>query len=233
MTSWLAWAGDAGRELEFVPLADGVWLHTSWREIPGYGPFPANGLVVVHGGSATLIDTPWPEADTPRLDAWLRERGIRLKYALVTHSHADSTAGLAWLNAAGVATYASRRTNELLASRGEAQAGAVFEDGLPAELAGIVEMHFPGPGHTEDNHVAWLPGPGILFGGCLVKSLESAGLGNVADARIEAWAGTVAGLERRYPAVRVVVPGHGAPGDAGLLAHTARLVEAHRDTGRD
>lgn len=39
-------------------------LHTSFRKIEGYGLVDSNGLIVIDGHQAYIIDTPWSEADT-------------------------------------------------------------------------------------------------------------------------------------------------------------------------
>jgi len=38
------------------PVAAGVWVHTIFSDVPGYGRVPANGLVVIDGKEAMLID---------------------------------------------------------------------------------------------------------------------------------------------------------------------------------
>ncbi len=81
-----------------------------------------------------------------------------------------------------------------------------------------------GAGHTDDNIVVYLPDERVLFGGCLVKSL-GAGRGNLNDADTLAWAGTVRKVRDRYADARIVVPGHGPPGDATLLDYTIRMFE--------
>ena len=85
-----------------------------------------------------------------------------------------------------------------------------------------VQLFYPGPGHTEDNIVAYVPAAGVLFGGCLLKA-DGAGKGNLADADPEAWPSTTAAVQRRFPEVEVVVPGHGAYGDEGLLDDTRQF----------
>ena len=64
----------------------------------------------------------------------------------------------------------------------------------------------------------------MLFGGCLIKELE-AGKGYLGDANVAAWSGTVEAVKQAYPDVRVVVPGHGEPGDGKLLNYTIGLFK--------
>jgi glyoxylase-like metal-dependent hydrolase (beta-lactamase superfamily II) len=76
--------------------------------------------------------------------------------------------------------------------------------------------------------VVWLPDARVLFGTCLVRAASARSLGNLADASVGTWEAAVEAIERRFPSPRVVVPGHGDPGDASLLAHTKALARAGR-----
>lgn len=227
-TGGLVMAGGSA-ELEMRPLAEGVYVHTSYKDLPGIGPFPSNGLVVVRGRKALLIDTAWPLEATPQLLQWIEEKGYELDHVLVTHFHDDRSSGLPFLHARGVSSFASARTNTLLKAQGETRAQHGFEDGLPAHWREHVSVYFPGAGHSVDNHVVWLPEQGILFGGCLVRNAETQSMGNTADAELRHWAGSIRNLLERFPAARIVVPGHGAPGGPELLQHTLRLAEQHAE----
>lgn len=88
-----------------------------------------------------------------------------------------------------------------------------------------VETFYPGKGHTEDNIVVWLPQYKILAGGCLVKSTEAKDLGNVADAYVNEWSGSIENVLNRYGNMISVVPGHGHVGDKELLLHTLDLLK--------
>jgi metallo-beta-lactamase class B len=57
--------------------------------------------------------------------------------------------------------------------------------------------------------VAWFVEQCLLFGGCLLKSTTSGGLGNIADSVIPDWAATIRTMHRRYPSPALTIPGHG------------------------
>ncbi|NKI34447.1 hypothetical protein HFP89_04630 [Wenzhouxiangella sp. XN79A] len=58
-------------DLRFERLADGVWMHTSFKDIPPWGAFPTNGMVVEVGeGDAVLVDTAWDEPRTAAVLDW-------------------------------------------------------------------------------------------------------------------------------------------------------------------
>jgi glyoxylase-like metal-dependent hydrolase (beta-lactamase superfamily II) len=89
-----------------------------------------------------------------------------------------------------------------------------------AQRSGGCELVFPGAGHTRDNIVAWLPHHQVLFGGCFLKSVTGADLGNPV---VPAWADSLRRARTRYPDAQITVPGHGTiAGDPA--AHTLALL---------
>lgn len=222
----LAWADDSLPELRIEKIAEDVYLHTSFQQVEGYGLVDANGLVVLDGQGAYIIDTPWSERDTAALVAWLRERNYQVKASVSTHFHDDRTAGIAYLNSISVPTYASARTNALLKQNGRALATETFDDAPLWLLDGKVEVFYPGAGHSVDNLVVWLPEQKLLNGGCFVRAATAGTLGNTADAVVSEWAASAERLQRRYPDAQIVIPGHGVPGDVSLLEHTRKLAVA-------
>jgi metallo-beta-lactamase class B len=219
---------ELGEDLVLEPLADGVWRHVSKHELAPWGLVPANGLLVVSGTEAALIDTPWTDDQTTRVMAWAaRELGAAVTTVVPTHSHDDCMGGLAAAHAAGARSYALARTAELAAAAGKPVPQNLFTDRLALALgARRLELHYAGPGHTEDTIVVWLPGAEILFGGCLVRSARSKTLGYTAEADLERWPTTIETLRRDYPQARLIVPGHGSPGGFELLDRTLELLAA-------
>ncbi|HPR32199.1 MAG TPA: subclass B1 metallo-beta-lactamase, partial [Prolixibacteraceae bacterium] len=106
---------------------------------------------------------------------------------------------------------------------------SVFDRSMDLDFGKMpVQIRYFGGGHTADNIVVYFPSEHILFGGCLIKSLSSRGLGNLSDSVLEEWKPTVEKLMEAFPEVRIVVPGHGLRGDAALLHHTVGLVEQYK-----
>ena len=52
-------------------LAEGVWLHTTYFDISGYKHVPANGLIIIDGEHAMMIDLPWTDAQAGILFDWV------------------------------------------------------------------------------------------------------------------------------------------------------------------
>ena len=226
---------------EFDEVTDSVWVHTTYRDLEGVGPFPANGLVLVSSGEALLVDTGWgdrPDATTRAILSSVRQAfGVPFTHAVLAHHHDDSVGGIAALRYERVPTLATRQTAALMEADGWGRpdstlalgVGEAFSFQLGSET---VEVFYPGPGHTNDNVVVYLPGSRVLFGGCLVRPAASGRLGNLADADVEAWGTSVARVRERYgDRVEVVVPSHGPRGGPDLLDHTIALVERQRAAG--
>lgn len=218
-------------DLSFTELAPGVWLHTSYKDLPPSGAFPSNGLIVARGtDEAVLIDTAWNDEQTEAILAWVRGALRReVTAAVMTHAHDDKMGGVGALRAAGVATYAHPLSNDLAPTRGlvPAETGLAFDaDGDAAEPAALdgTAVFYPGPGHTDDNVVARIEGTHILFGGCLIRPAASRSIGNTEHADVRNWDDATEAVAVRFPDASVVVPSHGAPGGRVLLDHTVRLA---------
>ncbi len=89
-----------------------------------------------------------------------------------------------------------------------------------------------GAGHTLDNIVTYLPSEKTLFGGCLVKA-KGSGKGNLADADVSAWSGTVSRVRDAFPEVEVIVPGHGECGGLDLLRYTVEMFQQNDGSDRN
>lgn len=224
--------GPAERDgVTVTELADGVWLHTSYKSLPRYGLIPSNGLLVETDAGLFLVDTAWTVEQTRELYQWVRrERSSTIVGAIVTHAHDDKMGGIEALHELGIPTHALGLTNDLAGSRGlhPAQHALPFDDGVETLADGALEAFFPGGGHTADNIVVYVRAADVLFGGCLIRPGQSKSLGNTADADIEHWDAAVASLQARYGAPRIVVPSHGPPRGQELLDHTIALVREYR-----
>lgn len=225
MVSVGVYAADSIPELSIKKLTDNVYLYKSHATVPGFGVVSSNGLVVVKDQEAFLVDTPWKEQDTEQLVTWIAQQGLQLKGSISTHSHDDRTAGIAWLNQNNIPTFASKMTNEILASQNKVQANISFNGDSVQLFDGKIEAFYAGPGHAIDNIVVWLQDEKLLYGGCMVKSLSSKGLGYVDEADIAQWPNSIDVVLNRYSNINMVIPGHGKEGDVRLLTHTKSLLK--------
>jgi metallo-beta-lactamase class B/metallo-beta-lactamase class B GIM len=218
-------ANDASGELEISEIADGVYLHQSFKQTDDYGLVGSNGLVVIVKDSAYIIDTPWTNHDTEKLVTWIELKGATLKASLSTHSHEDRAGGIEFLNNKQITTYASLATNDLLNKDNRAQAVKTFAGAEFWMVDQHIQTFYPGAGHTTDNIVVWLPKSKLLFGGCFIRALKSKTLGYTGEASIKSWSGSVDNVITQFPDAQIVIPGHGLLGNTRLLLHTKKLAE--------
>lgn len=212
--------------IEIVKLKDNIFLHKSFRYVQEYGLVSANGLIIIENKQAFIIDTPWSIQDTKKLVNWIKSNDYELKGSISTHSHTDRTTGIKFLNNHSVPTYAMSLTNQILKDNKQELATASF-DKTPFTLAnGLIEVFYPGHGHTIDNVVIWLPKSKILFGGCLIRSLDSKSLGYTGEADIQQWSGSIENIISTYPNITTVIPGYGELGDNSLLQHTINISKS-------
>lgn len=213
----------------FERLAPGVWLHTSYYDLPGIGTFPSNGLIVLDGEAAILIDTAWTEAQTATVLDWVEaETGVPVTRAVFTHAHQDKMGGVGVLRQRGIDTYAHRRSNDVAFSRDlvPAEFDLDFDEKTGTAKLGGVVVFYPGPGHTVDNIVIWHAQSRILFGGCLIRPAGAKSLGNTADAVVPEWANSVRNTAIRFRQAQIVIPSHGRPGGPELFDLTIDRAES-------
>jgi len=212
-------------DVEVRQLAEGVWRHTTYFDIEGFENVPANGLIVIDGKNAIMIDLPWTDEQTGVLFDWVvKEHGAVIQKVVPTHSHIDCAGGLAEAHRRNAESFALDKTVEILKRTNKPVPKNWFTDRLCLACGETqVELSFLGAGHTIDNVVAWIPSKKILFGGCMVKSQNAGNLGNTADADVESWPKTLQKVKDAFPYSKIVVPGHGRPGGMELIDHTIRL----------
>jgi metallo-beta-lactamase class B len=210
--------------LVITQIAGNSFVHTSYKQTNDFGNVPCNGLVVTNNNEAIVFDTPTNDSAAAELIGRIQQLlGCRVKAVIPTHFHDDCLGGLQAFHAAGIPSYAYYLTTELARENRYTVPQNSFRDSLllQADKQPVTAMFF-GEGHTRDNIVGYFPSDKVLFGGCLLKELN-ANKGYLGDANITAWAATVEKVKQHYPEVKIVVPGHGAYGNASLLDYTIRL----------
>jgi metallo-beta-lactamase class B len=211
-------------DVDFIKIGEGLWIHRSYEMVSG-NKTPSNGLIIVGDSSAVLVDTAWNDEGTSRILSFIRERLKRgISACIVTHSHQDRAGGLGMIQENGISIYMTDLTNALLRNQGKTYGYIPIKNGY-VEIDDIeLDIEYFGPAHSPDNIVVWLTKHRILFGGCLLKSMDSRGLGSLADADLGNWPHVIDALLERYGDAKFVIPGHGEGGGVALLEHTRFLV---------
>jgi metallo-beta-lactamase class B len=212
-------------KLEITKLTNDFFIFTTYQVYKGT-IFPANGMYVVTNRGVVLIDSPWDTTQfQPLLDTIWNRHQMNVVLAVATHSHEDRTAGLEFLKGKGVQTFTSRLTDEISRKDHQKRAEFLFRSDTTFVVGGhSFEAYYPGPGHTEDNIVVWFPGERLLYGGCLIKSVEAENLGNLADANLASWPATLNKIKKRYGKMNYVIPGHQKWTDNTAVDHTLMLL---------
>ncbi len=216
--------------IELIKINESYYVHTSWFDFPGFGRYPSNGFIFIKNGKALLIDTPNTNKQTLILYNFLQDHlKAAITKIIVGHSHSDCMGGLSALHEKGVESIACAKTIQICTSQKLPIPQKSFVESFVLEFEGeTVICRYFGAGHTVDNIITYFPTSKILFGGCLIKSLNSKDLGNTKEADIEHWDSSVLRIKKAYPLIKLVIPGHGAFGDRNLLDHTIALVKDYK-----
>ncbi|GAA4040099.1 subclass B1 metallo-beta-lactamase [Parerythrobacter jejuensis] len=220
-------------DISFTKLADGVWQHTSYLDLPGIGPVPSNGLLVVDGDRTLLVDTAWTDAQTDLILRWAETVLTKpVSTALVTHAHKDKMGGIAALHQANIATWAHPVTNVDGPANGFEPARNTFRfngdgwaTGAGAASFSPLKIYYPGGAHTADNITVGIPAKSIAFGGCMIKASSSRTLGNLADAVPEAYAQSVRNFDAAFPDAAIIAMSHSPAESRKAIARTIDLAD--------
>ncbi len=218
-------------DIELIHLQDSIFVHVTWHQSENFGRFPSNGLIVIKSGQALMIDTPMDNNKTERLTKYLKDSmSVDLTKLIIGHFHDDCMGGLEYLQSIGIESIANSMTIAKCKEIGLPVPMKPFTESLTFDFNGeLIDCRYFGAGHSFDNITVWIPGKKILFGGCLIKSINSRELGNLSDAVVADWDLTIKKLMKKYTDIKTVIPGHGNFGGAELLTHTIELVEAEKN----
>lgn len=221
---------DAGA---LVELADGVWVLPDRDRVPHV---PNIGIVV--GDRATLIvESGTGIANGERVLGIARGlSGSRRLYATATHFHPEHGYGVQAIAPHATVIYNEPQRDELIEKQDiftkrfsgftkhleQALRGVeyvppdiVYSDRAVLDLGGIrAELLHYGPAHTRGDQVVWLPHERVLWTGDLVEERFFCIMPD-GDTDANRWIAQLERMESLHPAV--VVPGHGALGDASLI----------------
>ena len=214
------------KDLELIKISENAFVHVSYSVVPGYGRISANGLILINKSNAFLFDTPWTDSLTMVLVNYLRGHfNLKIAGFIPNHWHSDCMGGLGYLQNQGIKSYASQKTIDIARKKKLPVPSKGFRDSLQLNLGEkVIKCYYLGAAHSLDNIVVWIPSEKILFPGCMVKSLNSSDLGNIADGDIISYTGTIERVIKKFKTAEIVIPGHGQIGGPELLIHTIELV---------
>lgn len=208
------------------PISKNSFVHVSYLDTNEFGKVACNGLIYIANQEAVVFDTPVSTQAATALLNWLQEeKKIAIKAVVVNHFHIDCLGSLEVFHDAQIPSYSSNKTIELSEINGVITPQFGFDIQYELDIGGDSIMNsFFGEAHTKDNIISYIPNEELIFGGCMIKSLN-ASKGNLEDANIMEWSNTVRNIKDEYPNLKTIVPGHGRHGSTELLDYTIELFK--------
>lgn len=222
--------GQTEPALKITQLSGDFYVFTTYNEYKG-SRVSSNGLYVVSTEGVIMIDTPWDKNQLqPLLDSIEKKHHKKVMICVSTHSHEDRTGGLKYYRQKGIKTYTSKLTDSICERTGENRAEFCFKQDTTFKLGQYAfQTCYAGPGHTGDNIFIWFGGNKILYGGCAVKSTEATDLGNIRDANLAKWPGTLNSIKKKFPDPKFIIPGHQSWSSIKSIDHTLKLLKEHNN----
>ncbi|SFP61481.1 metallo-beta-lactamase class B [Pseudarcicella hirudinis] len=221
---------NAHSALKISHLTGDFYVYTTYNIYKGE-PVPSNSMYLVTNAGVVMFDTPWdPSQLQPLLDSIEKKHHKKVILSISSHFHEDRTGGLDFLREKGVKTYSSQMTYEFCQKRQEKLAEFHFQK----DTTFIVGQHtfqtfYGGEGHTKDNIIFWFKKEKILYGGCLIKSVEADDLGNLNDANTSEWPNTLLRIKAKFPKPSYVITGHQDWSSTKSIDHTLHLLKLYRN----
>lgn len=220
-----AFAQKGKSRLEISHLTGDFYIYTTYNTYKGE-KVPANGMYLVTAKGVVVFDTPWDSTQfQPLLDSIQVKHHQKVLLCVATHFHEDRTGGLAYYKTRGIKTYTTKRTDELSKKSGVKRAEFLIQNDTVFTLGQYAfQTYFPGHGHAPDNIVIWFEKEKILYGACLIKSVEDTDLGYLGDASKEDYATTIKNVQAKCKDPKHIIPGHGDWTDSKSLNHTLKMA---------
>ncbi len=215
------------KNLGLKKIKNNIYLVKS--SFSGNGQLDCNNLIVLDRDDMVLINTPSTDSLTGIMLHCLEIKFKRkITKVIVSHFHDDSAGGLHETTRQGIKSYGLDLTNNLL-KPAKKNLDIVFSDSMTIPLQTIkLDLFYFGSGHSVDNIVTWIPSEKILFGGCLLKSMDTDNIGNIKDADLQSWPATVQKIRARFSEAKIVIPGHLSSGDSSLFEQTLRIIRGNK-----
>ena len=215
-------------KLEISHLTANFYVFTTYNFYKG-NLIPANGMYLVTDSGVVMFDSPWDTTQfQPLLDSIKVKHNKKVVICIATHSHKDKTAGLEFLKEQGVKTFTTKQTDEISKAKGEKRAEFLMEKDTVFSVAQYkFQTYYGGQGHTADNIVIWFDKDKVLYGGCLVKSVEAKDLGNLEEANVKEWPATIKNIQAKFKNPKFIITGHQSWTSKESLNHTLELIKEY------
>jgi metallo-beta-lactamase class B len=213
-------------KLAISHLTDDFYIYTTYN-IYKEKQVPANGMYLVTNQGIVMFDTPWDTTQfQPLLDCIKIKHNQSVVLCIATHFHSDRTAGLEYYRQRGIKTYTTVLTDELSKKNNNKRAEFLITKDTVFNVGQFsFQTYYPGQGHTADNIVIWFKKEKILYGACLIKSVDDDDLGYLGDANETAYASTLKNVQKKCRQPKFVIVGHGDWTNINSLEHTLIMAQ--------
>jgi metallo-beta-lactamase class B len=220
------YAQHSDANLKISNLTGDFYVFTTYNYYKGTR-IPANGMYVVTNKGVILIDSPWDTTQfQPLLDSIKTRHGKDVSLCIATHFHEDRTGGLEYYRQKGIKTYTTVQTDELSSKSGMKRAEYLIQKDTVINVGQYsFQTFYPGKGHAPDNIVIWFEKEKLLYGGCLIKSVEDNTLGNLSDASTRDYATTIRKVQLKCKRPKYIIPGHNDWTSTKSLKHTLKMAQ--------
>jgi glyoxylase-like metal-dependent hydrolase (beta-lactamase superfamily II) len=204
-------------KLELIKLSPETYMHISEG---------SNGMVTINNGEGIIVSTPPTDGATSELIRWVIDSlKVKITGVIVDSWHPDNMEGLDIFQSMHIKSYANEMTRKIAVEKGLPipQVGFNGEMELKVGSKKLVLKYF-GPAHTSDGIVVWIPEEKILFGNNGVRNYKGS-IGNIGDATLGEWSGTIEKVRAEFGSAKYVIPGHGNYGGPELLDYTINLYK--------
>ena len=219
----------ANNELKITPLTGDFYIFTTYKMF-GTKKQSANGMYLVTDSGVVVFDSPWDTSPfQPLLDSIKARHNKEVVINIATHSHEDRTSGIDFYRKNGVKTYTTKLTDEISIENGRPRAEFLMKKDTIFSVGQYkFQTYFGGEGHTKDNIVIWFDNEKILYGGCLVKSIDAKDLEYVGEANIKEWPKTIKKIKNKFKNPKFIITGHHNWESTQTLEHTLKLIKQHK-----
>jgi len=212
--------------LTITHLTGDFYVYTTYNEYKG-NAVPSNGLYLVTNAGVVIIDSPWDTTQfQPLLDSIQTKHHQKSVICIATHSHEDRTAALEYYKQKGIKTYTTKQTDGISKQNNRKRSEFLMSKDTVFKVGQYsFQTYYAGQGHTPDNIVIWFGKDKILYGGCLIKSIEATDLGNLGDANTKEWPATIRNIQQKFKNLNFIIPGHDEWLSKESLNHTLKLLQ--------
>ncbi|MEP7165879.1 MAG: BlaB/IND/MUS family subclass B1 metallo-beta-lactamase [Ferruginibacter sp.] len=212
--------------LKISHLTGDFYVFTTYNYYKGTR-YPANGMYLLTDKGVAMFDSPWDTTQfQPLLDSiWIRHHKA-VVLCIATHFHEDRTGGLEYYRQHAVKTYTTKQTDDLSNKRGMKRAEFLIDNDTVFTVGQYsFQTYYPGQGHAPDNIVIWFEKEKLLYGGCLIKSVDDSDLGNLSDANTTDYSTTLQNVRNKCKKPKYIIPGHNGWTDIRSLKHTLKMAK--------